>query len=80
MNLHPKKVKRGAKAKAPPAPAAPTEFKVDDEGEVVEVSGDDWREDLTRKPTNPFCKGCKSKEGCIITRIAAVALCDKRIL
>ena len=71
-----KKTKRGkVKATGPPAPP---KLEVNDDGEVVEVSSDNWKENLTSKDIDPYCKGCKSVETCTIARIAVVVCCDRR--
>jgi hypothetical protein len=58
-------------------PARPS-FIISEEGEVVKGDDEIWREDLTRSPLNPYCKGCELLGRCVINKIAAVALCNKK--
>jgi hypothetical protein len=86
-----KRVKGGARTKAAEdrvaakllkesgqAPPARPSLIISDEGEVCQVKSDDWREVLCVPLDNKFCKGCKVGPDCIITKIAAVAFCDRR--
>jgi hypothetical protein len=61
----------------PLQPARPS-FIISEDGEVVKGADEIWREDLTRPPLNRYCKGCGLFDGCVITKLAAVALCDKK--
>ena len=60
--------------KAPPARPV---IIISDEGEVCQAKSDDWQEVRKEPLDNKFCKDCKVAD-CIITRIAAVAFCDRR--
>jgi len=71
-----KRGKGAAKVEAPPAHPS---FIISNEGEVCQVGPEEiWREDFTHEIDNSYCKGCLLRGECVITKIAAVALCDRR--
>jgi len=60
------------------APPARPVIIISDEGEVCQAKSDEWEEVRKVPPDNKFCKGCKVD--CKITKIAAVAFCDRRMI